>query len=119
MQKRRMKSLYKDNNLGVNEDLSDVLDDDLMELFDDLIIKKKNIVSKKSNLKSKSRFKIGDQVNVNNTFGTIIYGPYKSSNNKDTYEIETEENQIITAEDNGDNITPYVPVIEEQEDDIF
>lgn len=91
------------------------LDPDLLEIFSDMGLSPKNKKSKK--LFKKSNFAIGDQVNVKGLYGTIIYGPYKSALNKDTYEIETEDNQIITAEDDGKSITIYVPPIEEDKDD--
>ncbi|MNC01745.1 hypothetical protein D3C81_500640 [compost metagenome] len=90
------------------------LDPDLLEYFDDIRLSK----NKKSSSKStKSRFAIGDQVCVGSSYGTIVLGPYKSASNKDTYEIETEDNQFITAEDDGKAITEYIPPEEEKSDD--
>lgn len=91
------------------------LDPDLYEFFDDMRLgksKKKSKVKKK-----KARFAVGDSVNVGETFGTIIYGPYHTESGIDTYEIETEDGKIITSEDDGTAISIYVPPIEEEEKD--
>lgn len=95
------------------------LDPDLLEIFDDIGLNPKNKKSK--SVSKKSNFAVGDQVSIKGTYGTIIYGPYKSASNKDTYEIETEDNQLITAEDDGKSISIYVPPVEEEsnDDDLF
>lgn len=94
------------------------LDPDLKEYFDDIRLVKKNKTTKKKT--KKANFAIGDQVEVRGVFGTIIYGPYASENGKDSYEIETEEGGITTAEDDGVLIKAYVPPVEEkEEDDLF
>lgn len=90
------------------------LDPDLYEFFDDMRLGKSK---KKKTSKKKGKFAIGDNVNVAGTFGTVIYGPYQSDSGKDTYEIETEDNGIITAEDDGKSISVYVPPVEDQEDE--
>lgn len=94
------------------------LDPDLKEFFDDIrLVKKKKTTKKK---KKKANFAVGDQVEIRGVFGTIIYGPYSSENGKDSYEIETEEGGITTAEDDGSSIQMYIPPVEEtEEDDIF
>lgn len=91
------------------------LDPDLKELFDDIRLPKSAVSRKKR--KKKANFTIGDNVEVNGSYGTIIYGPYSSDNNDDNYEIETEDKGIITASDDGKTIKIYVPPVEENEDD--
>lgn len=102
-----------------NDSISDMdflmsLDPDLREYFDDVRLVKS---TSKSTRKKKANFSIGDQVEVNASYGTIILGPYNSDNGKDTYEIECEDGGMITAEDDGNSIKIYVPPIEENEDD--
>lgn len=91
------------------------MDPDLKELFAEEtgLVKRKT----KKKAKKKARFKIGDEVETkdNKTFGTIIFGPYTDAFDTEVYEIETEENGIITV--NVDNIIEYVPPVEEKEDD--
>lgn len=111
---RRLIDQYSNDNI---DDMSFLmsLDPDLREYFDDgRLVKSKKSKKKRS---KKANFVIGDQVEVNNTYGTIIYGPYDSDEGKDTYEIECEDGGIVTANDDGNSIKVYIAPIEEQEDD--
>jgi hypothetical protein len=92
------------------------LDPDLKELFDDIRLPKSSVSKKRR--KKKANFAIGDHVEVNGSYGTIIYGPYSATDDgKDSYEIETEDKGIVTASDDGKTIITYVPPVEEKEDD--
>lgn len=100
-------------NLNDYRNFMEQMDPDLKEFFAEetgLIKKKKNKASKK-----KAKFKIGDSVETNGTFGTIMFGPYSDSFGVEVYEVETEDNSIITA--SVDNIAIYVPPIEEDNED--
>lgn len=91
------------------------LDPDLYEFFDDMRLGKSK--KKTKTKKKKAKFAVGDTVNVKDTFGTIIYGPYQTDSGIDTYEIETEDGKIITSEDDGFSISVYIPPVEEEEKD--
>lgn len=111
--KQRLSGQYNDSMNDM--DFLASLDPDLREYFDDTRLLKSK--STKSKRKKKSNFSIGDQVEVKNTYGTIIYGPYDSENNKNTYEIECEDGSMITAEDDGFSIKAYIAPEPEKEDD--
>lgn len=104
MRDDRNKRLYTPNEKI--KKIMEELGPDLMEYFDDISKPKK--LKKKGNLRA--RFSIGDIVTINDTHGTVIYGPYKSDSNKETYEIEMEDGDILTVEDNGKNIVKYTYV---------
>ncbi|AEO93283.1 gp12 [Bacillus phage G] len=112
--KRRLISQY-DNNMN-DMDFLMSLDPDLREYFDDgnRLLKTKSTKKKR---KKKASFTIGDQVEVNDSYGTVIFGPYESETGKDTYEIECEDGSIVTSEDDGVSIKVYVAPIEEPEKD--
>lgn len=113
MRKRRLAGQYNDS---INDmDFLMSLDPDLREYFDDGRLLKSKSTRKKR--KKKANFTIGDQVEVNNSYGTIIYGPYDSENGKDMYEIECEDGGMVTAEDDGVSIKTYIPPVEEPQDD--
>lgn len=81
------------------------LDPDLLEYFTDLRGR-----GKPSAGRNKGNFTVGDYVTVNGLYGTITYGPYVSDFFQgDTYEIEMENGETITAVDDGDSIKRYVP----------
>lgn len=117
--RNRLVNRYNDTNdmdfLSREFKMLEDLDPDLREYFNEARLVKSTKTKKQR--KKKARFSIGDQVEVNNVYGTIIYGPYPSDKGKDTYEIECENGDIITAEDDGVSIKAYVPPVEKEEDD--
>lgn len=120
-QKQRLKKSYNEyddiDSFSREAKMFGDLDPDLKEFFNDIRLVKKKKTKKKT---KKANFAIGDQVEIRGVFGTIIYGPYTSDKEKDSYEIETEDGSITTAEDDGVSIKIYVPPVEEkEEDDLF
>ena len=73
------------------------LDDELLEMFSEArIITKRS--SKQKKKKEKIVYLMGDNVKVNNRKGIILYGPYEIDN-KQMYEIEIENEGVISAEE--------------------
>jgi hypothetical protein len=73
------------------------LDPELMEMFSEArIITKKSSKSKKK--KEKVIYNCGERVSVKGKKGTIIYGPYEVDN-KQMYEIDIDDNGVISAEE--------------------
>lgn len=91
------------------------MDPDLKELFAEEtgLVKRRG----KKKVAKKPKFKIGDDVQTRNEgfVGTVIFGPYVDAFDMDVYEVETEENGIMTV--SVDNLTEYIPPVEEKEDD--
>ena len=115
MNRKRPRLAGQSSNSMGDMDFLMSLDPDLREYFDDGRLLKSKQTKKKR--KKKANFITGDQVEINNSYGTIIYGPYDSENGKDMYEIECEDGSMITAEDDGVSIKIYVAPIEEPDDD--
>lgn len=114
--KRSRLSSSNDNFVSKKQRLMNELDPELFEYLNDFITPSKKLKSKNKKVK-KASFEIGDSVESKGVFGTIIYGPYNSESNEDTYEIETEDGSIITAKDDGVSIIKYVAPIEEENED--
>ena len=116
--------MFNDNRKrlsGSNKKLQKILEDlgpELAQYFEDV---KKPRMIKKSDLNSEPLFSLGDEVDVDGIYGVITYGPYKSHNNKETYEVEIDGGDIITVTYNGKNIKKYIYAIETEEtdDDFF
>lgn len=89
------------------------MDPDLKELF----AEETGLVKRKTKKKAKKapKFKEGDSVETDGHYGTIIFGPYEDAFGVEVYEVETEENGIITASTN--DIKEYVPPVEEHDED--
>jgi hypothetical protein len=113
----RRKRLYTPNEKI--KKMMEELGPELIQYFDDIGKTKK---LKRQSSKSSS-FSIGDMVSINNDYGTIIYGPYKSEKNIDRYEVEMESGEIISIDDDGNKIVKYNAedsvVSDEDTDDIF
>lgn len=101
-----------DNFLDLRRNFMSDLDPDLKEFF----AQETGLIKKNSKKKKKvAKFKIGDSVETSGTFATIIFGPYEDAFNNEVYEIETEDNKIITVASNSIQI--YVAPVEEVEDE--
>lgn len=89
------------------------MDPDLKEFF----AEETGLVKKKTKKKANKapKFKVGDSVETDGKYGTIIFGPYEDAFGAEVYEVETEENGIVTA--STDKIAEYVPPVEEHNDD--
>lgn len=92
----------KNNDCFDNEeeekDISKVLDDDLLEYFNDAkIYVSKNGSKSKRKKKEKIIFESGQTVFYKNEKCSVIYGPYERDG-KQMYELETESDNIISAE---------------------
>lgn len=112
MTKRRLAGQHND---GIDDmDFLNDIDPELSEYLNGSRLLKSTDQNKSR--KKKASFSIGEHVEIDNKYGTIIYGPYHSDNGEDTYEIECEDGDIVTAEDNG-SIEIYVPPVEEKEED--
>ena len=101
---------------GSDDTLNKIIEElgpEMMEYFND--IRKPKKLKRKSN--SKKSFSLGEFVTVRGSHGTIIYGPYNSNSQKETYEVEMEDGEIITVEDDGKYIVKYAHVEEEVEKD--
>ena len=74
------------------------LDDELIEYFSDARIIIKKTLKKNKKKKEKVIYTIGQTVNIGTKKGIIIYGPYEVDG-KSMYEIEIDDNGVISVEE--------------------
>ena len=99
---------YEDTDFSLDDDdfeecegdISKVLDPELLEYFNDAKVigsKKTNFSKQKKKKKDKVVYESDQKVKFKGKKCTILYGPY-DKDNKQFYELETENGNVISAE---------------------